>query len=307
MVHEPLPAKPVALKPSAGKGKVVVGFLVLNLGLCVLCDTDHLRLGWGMVFAGVAWFLLGHIENFFRVRAFEARQVKEGVSKSSIMKPTVSAALLMLALSCGVLHSAWAAALSPTQQIQDIDNLLKGWHKGKKLSAEETKENADIKKRVITQDFDLNELSRLALGGQWAKLNDKQRRDFVETFTQLLLQNAILHSEKYNGDESIEYVSEKPVADNKSRMMVKSKITVPEESVDFDVSYAMIFDKAKNRWRVYDLILDEESLMQNYHDQFQAIIAKHGYDSLVQKMKKKLGDDKSGKASAKSSKAAKAK
>jgi ABC-type transporter MlaC component len=105
------------------------------------------------------------------------------------------------------------------------------------------------------------------------------------------MNNAILHSEKHSGDEKIDYLEEEKIPEMKGRILVKTRVEVPEKAVDFDVNYAMIYDEGKKRWRIYDLLLDEESLMQNYRDQFDVMIKSHSYDYLVQKMRKKLDEN----------------
>ena len=43
-----------------------------------------------------------------------------------------------------------------------------------------------------------------------------------------------------------------------------------------------------DRWVVYDVITDEQSMLENYRAEFNKIITKEGFDALLKKMKKKL-------------------
>ena len=44
----------------------------------------------------------------------------------------------------------------------------------------------------------------------------------------------------------------------------------------------------KDRWLVYDVITDEQSMLENYRAEFNKIINKDGFDALLKRMKKKL-------------------
>ena len=49
--------------------------------------------------------------------------------------------------------------------------------------------------------------------------------------------------------------------------------------------YKLIY---KDRWLVYDLITDEQSMLENYRAEFNKIINKDGFDTLLKRMTKKL-------------------
>lgn len=272
------------VRPTRGRGKMVTGFLIYNVGLTLLLDSNLFYFSMVVFALGFLLFLYGHLENFWVARA-KNPAVVGGSAKHAM---GVMVAFLLLAAN-GV---AATEPLKPTAQIREIDQVLKTFHNGKNLSAAETKENQAIKDRILKEDFDLTEMCRLALDHHWKTIPAAKRTEFVGLFTNLLLRNAILHSEKHTGHEKIDYLAEEAVKGKEfaGRKRVKTKIEVPDEAVDFDVNYDMVFDAKKNRWRIYDLILDEESLMANYREQFDRIIAKEGFNGLMGRLKKKLGN-----------------
>ena len=273
------------LKPCLGRGKVVLGYLFINMGLCLMLDSNWFETSLSVIGFGFLLFFYGHIQHVWVKRTFDKPR--------TTLKQSATTAALMLAM---VLISGTSyAALKPMEQIKEIDGVLKHFHKKPKtgeLTAPQKKENETIKSRVLRKDFNLREMCRLSLDKQWNKMTPQQRNEFVEIFTNLLLNNAILHSEKHSGEEKIEYLTEEQIEEYKGRIRVKTRVDVPSEAVDFDVDYAMVYDKNLKRWRIYDLIIDEESLMLNYRDQFHSIISKHSYAYLVDKMKKKLDTGK---------------
>jgi phospholipid transport system substrate-binding protein len=42
------------------------------------------------------------------------------------------------------------------------------------------------------------------------------------------------------------------------------------------------------KWVVYDVVTDEQSMLENYRAEFNKIISKDGFDALLKRMRKKL-------------------
>jgi phospholipid transport system substrate-binding protein len=58
------------------------------------------------------------------------------------------------------------------------------------------------------------------------------------------------------------------------------------KKVDVSMEYKLL---AKDgRWLVYDVITDEQSMLENYRAEFGKIINKESFDALLKRMKKKL-------------------
>ena len=45
-----------------------------------------------------------------------------------------------------------------------------------------------------------------------------------------------------------------------------------------------------DHWVVYDVLTDEQSMLENYRAEFNKIITKDGFDALMKRMKKKLDE-----------------
>ena len=76
----------------------------------------------------------------------------------------------------------------------------------------------------------------------------------------------------------------------KTRAFVRTKVVVPSEKIDIALNYRL--KKKGDEWKIYDVIVDEASLVDNYRYQFNSIITKNGYPDLVQRMTKKLNEIK---------------
>lgn len=183
---------------------------------------------------------------------------------------------------------------SPMQCIKDLDKKLSGYHTGANLAAPQLEENRQIKQEVIHGTFDLRELSRIGLGRHWISLSDAQRNDFVQLMTDLLEEKAVLSKEqgrqKTKGGDvyAVTYRAEKFLDAIKSRSLVRTQVFIPSKNIRVGLDYKL--RRKSMQWKIYDVIVDGSSLVENYQYQFDKIITNHGYQELVNRMQKKLGE-----------------
>ena len=62
--------------------------------------------------------------------------------------------------------------------------------------------------------------------------------------------------------------------------------TVPFAGERVTVEYKL-YKARDGKWRVYDVVTDGASLVDAYADQFRSVIAKKGYDGLIETLKKR--------------------
>lgn len=190
-----------------------------------------------------------------------------------------------------VRQSADAPAGTPTRAIQDLETKMEGYKTGVGLTAAEKEKNIQLKREALNGTFDLRELCRLALDKNWAPLSAEQQNDFVALMTQLLEKKGILSKEqsKTSGKKYfVKYLGDTYLDPQKTKARTRTQINVPKENVEVSIDYKLI--KKGNDWKIFDVIVDDASLVDNYKYQFNNIIAKHGYPELVSRMKKKLSD-----------------
>jgi phospholipid transport system substrate-binding protein len=191
-------------------------------------------------------------------------------------------------------------AISPTQAIKDLDAMLDDFKTGKNLSAADEQHNRDLKMNIIHGTFDIRELSKLALGNHWPTLTTQQQDHFVDLMVSLLEEKALFSKEqsaaksKSGGKYKVVYQGHKFLDPAKTRAFVKTKVLVPSENIDINLNYKLKTDNGK--WKIYDVIVDEASLVANYKFQFNSIITKNSYDELVNRMQKKLDEIKTNRS-----------
>jgi phospholipid transport system substrate-binding protein len=176
--------------------------------------------------------------------------------------------------------SAYAGA--PLDTVQTNLNKVLDVLRDPKLKPEAEKE---IKKEkldaIYEQMFDEVELSMRALGGNWNKLNPPQQKEFVRLYRQILEKAYIDKILSYT-DEKIIVSKENILSNNQAEVQTK----VITSSKEISILYRVILKDGT--WKVYDVAVENVSLVQNYRSQFNSILAKNTPDQLLEILRKKV-------------------
>lgn len=134
--------------------------------------------------------------------------------------------------------------------------------------------------KALTLEFvDFDEFSRQTLKSSWDTLNGTQRAEFVTWFKRLIQATYARHF-KPRQDLKIAWRGDTEYAEEKAQ--VASTVSFEKSAVDVDYRF---HKHADGSWWVYDIVIDEVSLVRNYRGQFLRIVQKDGYDALMVKIK----------------------
>jgi phospholipid transport system substrate-binding protein len=134
---------------------------------------------------------------------------------------------------------------------------------------------------VIYQRFDFTEMARRSLGPEWRRRTAEEHKEFVALFTKLLEPAHLNTIESYNG-EKVQYLNER--AEN-SGAQVDTKIT-DNKGREFSVNYRL--HDVNGDWKIYDVVVEDVSLVNNYRAQFSRVLAKSSYAELVNTIKETI-------------------
>jgi phospholipid transport system substrate-binding protein len=123
-------------------------------------------------------------------------------------------------------------------------------------------------------------MAKRSLGPHWQRRNPEQQKEFTGLFTNLLEGAYLDRIESYNG-EKVQFVKETL---DKNHAGVDTKI-VDKKGTEFAVNYRM--HNVGGEWKVYDVIIENVSLVNNYRSQFNRLLAKSSYEDLVVALKEK--------------------
>jgi phospholipid transport system substrate-binding protein len=185
--------------------------------------------------------------------------------------------IAVLALVAG----STAHAGPPTDQLKaTIDRILAVVQDAALRQPGKADERRQKIRAIANEVFDWQETGKRALARHWQARSPQEREEFSKLFADLLERSYVGKIEAYSG-EKILY--EKETVDG-DRAEVRTKL-VTKAGTQIPIDYRM--QKAGDRWRVYDVLIENVSLVGNYRSQFNRIIQQSGYADLVQRLKTK--------------------
>ena len=177
-----------------------------------------------------------------------------------------------------------AFADGPTVQIKSTVDQVVQILTNTQLQGEDKKQERRKRLReAIFVRFDFQEMAQRALGAHWQRRTSEEQTEFVKVFSDLLERDYVDRIKNYNNEKFI-YMNER-IDGSYAEVGSKMRTSKGEE---FTINYRL--HRAGEDWRVYDLVIENISVMNNYRSQFNRIITSSTYDALVSRIKRKLSD-----------------
>lgn len=213
---------------------------------------------------------------------------EKGMMMSIVKGRTMEVKGLLCRYAAGmmVLVTLWAVSAIPsyagvpTESMKTtVDEVLRIVRDNELKQPNKATERRQMLEQVVEARFDYQEMSRRALGAPWNTLSDQEKQEFVGLFRTLLTNSYADKIETYSG-EGVQYLNERT---EKEYAEVRTKVL--SGKIEIPLDYRLI-NKA-NDWRVYDVVVDGISLVNNYRGQFTKIIKSSSYADLVEQLRKK--------------------
>jgi len=172
---------------------------------------------------------------------------------------------------------------APTDQIKaTVDNAV-GLLRDSRDKAIASQDRRDQLRQILFTRFDFSEMARRALGAHWRRRSAAEQQEFVQLFTELLERQYAGIIESYT-DEKIVYVSERT---DGGFAEVNSKVfTAKGQELSINYKAQLVGQE----WKVYDVIAEEISLVNNFRSQFNRVISSSSYEELVRRLRERQAD-----------------
>lgn len=147
---------------------------------------------------------------------------------------------------------------------------------------EKKKERIERLKEIVNPLFDYEEMARRSLGPHWRRRTPQEQQEFVKLFRDYL-EN--IHSDKVDlyAGEKVVYGRE-TVEDDYAQVETTFFNTKGE---GFSVVYRL--RRVGGKWKVYDAVVENISIVNNYRSQFDRVISKSSFEELKRLLKEKAG------------------
>ena len=144
------------------------------------------------------------------------------------------------------------------------------------IQAGNVRKVVDLVEKQVLPHFEFVRMTRLAVGVNWRQASPEQQKSLVNEFRALLVHTYAATFVAYR-NQTIDY---RPLRmqPNDTEVVIKSLINQPGGK-PVTVDYRM--EKTGNGWKVYDVVVGDLSLVQNYRGSFETEVRKGGIDGLI--------------------------
>jgi len=178
------------------------------------------------------------------------------------------------------------AALTAPAQDQAPDALVKGLVTEVIEVVAQSKDPralVDLAEKKVVAHFDFQRMTQLAVGRSWSQASAAQRGVLEREFRSLLVRTYAAALTQSSGKTRVD-VKPANAGPGDAETLVRTLIHEPGRK-PFAIDYRMA--KAPGGWKVYDVVVENLSLVTNYRSSFQSEIGRSGIDGLIKVLEDK--------------------
>lgn len=198
------------------------------------------------------------------------------------LQAAMAIVMRLVFLTLLVLPSGAAIAGEPTDQVRGtVDQVLAVLREPNLDSPGGKKERRDRLNQIISARFDFAEMARRSLGAEWRRITPEQQHEFVELFTELLRNAYTGNIESYKG-EKVSYTRE---TQDEIYAVVETMLQSPD-GAQYAIDYRL--QLVDGEWKVYDVVIENISMVNNYRAQFTRVINRSTFDGLLRALRDRV-------------------
>ena len=187
-----------------------------------------------------------------------------------------------LVLTAGLAQPDDSTAGVPTDQIRiTVDRVFTILKDPALISAGAKEARRSELRKAIFPRFDFEEMAKRSLGSEWRRRTPAEQEEFIRLFTELLKDSYVDSIESYRGNKVV-YRRESQDGDYAD---VGTKV-INERGEEFTIDYRLNLEGSE--WKVYDVIIENISIVNNYRSQFRRILGRSSFAQLLQTIRDKV-------------------
>jgi phospholipid transport system substrate-binding protein len=147
---------------------------------------------------------------------------------------------------------------------------------------EKKKARVERLKEVVNPIFDYDEMARRSLGQHWRRRTPAEQEELTRLFRAFLEK---IYSEKVDLYSGEKIVFGRETVDGDFAQVESVVINAKKEQTP------VIFRlwRSGGKWKIYDAVVENISIVNNYRAQFERVISKSSYEDLKKMLKEKAG------------------
>jgi phospholipid transport system substrate-binding protein len=142
----------------------------------------------------------------------------------------------------------------------------------------------DLAEKKVLPHFDFRQMTQLAVGRSWREASPEQRKKLEDGFRGLLVSTyTTALTETATSDAKVD-VKPAVVKPDQTDVTVR---TVAKQSGRQPVAIDYRMNRTADGWKVYDVVVENLSLVNNYRGSFNSEISRSGIDGLIKTLEAK--------------------
>jgi phospholipid transport system substrate-binding protein len=172
-----------------------------------------------------------------------------------------------------------SAATEPINIIQATANEVLAILSNTRLTSEEKIKQLS---GIAEDHFFFEEMAKRTLALHWNSRTLDEKKAFVNTYKEFLKKTYAEKIDKYSG-EKVNVLSQEI---DETYAVVKTTVVNEQKQRETPVDYKMKLHKSE--WKVYDIVVEGISLINNYRVQFNDILNRSTFDDLMKQLDDKV-------------------
>ena len=182
----------------------------------------------------------------------------------------------------------FAAAGNPDEWIVEMSNKIISDIRGNaKLAAADPTEVKKFVDDVVMPAVDFLRMTRMAVGPKWRQATAEQREELQRLF-RAQLTNVYSGALANVKDQTVKLAPNR-VKPTETDAVVKTLLVSPGKP-DMRINYRL--KKVSGDWRIIDVDVEGIWLVDNYRNQFAAVVNTDGIEGLIKSLREKVGEAK---------------
>lgn len=183
--------------------------------------------------------------------------------------------VVALVVTWGAVNSVWAESII-TQIKSTVDRVVEILKDPRLQRDAKAGERRQRLRQAIAPRFDFEEMAKRSLGQHWQR-NAARKGEFVPVFTRFVEDSYVSSIESYK-NEKILYTRERV---DKDFAQVNTKV-ITGKGDEIPIDYRL--HSVGGEWKVYDVVIENVSLVNNYRSQFHRILDTASFDELLRRL-----------------------
>ncbi|MBX9810066.1 MAG: ABC transporter substrate-binding protein [Burkholderiales bacterium] len=142
----------------------------------------------------------------------------------------------------------------------------------------------ELAEKKVLPHFDFQAMTRLAVGRSWRDASPAQQKALENAFRSLLVSTYTTALSQSAGSNQTVEVKPAQVKADETDVTVKTLVKEPGRQ-PIAIDYRM--SKTPSGWKVYDVVVENLSLVTNYRGSFNSEISRSGIDGLIRTLESK--------------------